>query len=205
MPDVKSPKQVTSISQLSDYVQGLANGNAQSGTVLTESYIAELRNADKQQARWRRIYYEWRGFVLVASAVITVLTAINLHGTLAFAFRATTLVLSALVTVFTGLLELLQVNNRWRIYRQLRSTLEGLGWQTAVDGATAPPASAASALTNLGNGLMTAMRSFEAHYISQVAAVDTSADEESQKKRNIKSDSAPRQEQGGGEGSPPAN
>jgi hypothetical protein len=162
----KNPKSATSINQLIDYVNGLASGDNGSKALLASSYAAELRNADKQQGRWRRIYYEWRGFVIVASATITVLTAINLHGGAAFTVRAVTLGLSALVTVCTSLLELLQVNHRWRLYRQLRTSLAKLGWRTAVDGEAASPAS----LTDLGNGFIAAMRDFERHYISEVAA-----------------------------------
>jgi hypothetical protein len=155
-----------SIRQLSDYVQRLANhGKAEPGNVLAESYVAELNNADKQQGRWRQNYYVSRGFVILASAIITALTGFNLHGEAAFALRLTILVLSASVTVITGLLELLQVNHRWRLYRQLRSRLETLGWQTAMQGGEP-----AKALANLGTGLISAMHEFETHYMSQVAA-----------------------------------
>src|SRR5258708_6193292 len=91
----KSPKS-TSITRLSDYAQRLAASETDPGPVITESYIAELKNADKQQGRWRRIYYQWRGFVIVASAAITALTALNLHGGAAFALRLLTLILSTL-------------------------------------------------------------------------------------------------------------
>ena len=158
----KSPKS-TSITQLSDYAQRLAASGTDPGPVITGSYIAELKNAEKQQGRWRRIYYQWRGFVIVASAAITALTALNLHGGAAFALRVLTLILSTLVTVFTGLLELLQVNHRWSLYRQLRGTLENLGWQTATkDGGQA------ASLVALGNGLISAMRDFERGYLSQI-------------------------------------
>jgi hypothetical protein len=104
--------------------------------------------------------------VIVASAAITALSALNLHGGTAYAFRLLTLVLSALVTVCTGLLELLQVNHRWRLYRQLRSKLTTLGWQTALH-ASEPPA---APLAAIGTGLISAMGNFEAHYMSEVAA-----------------------------------
>lgn len=186
----KNRKQGTSIKELSDYARSLVGDDAHpSANLITESYIAELRNADKQQGRWRRIYYQCRGFVLVASAAITVFTAINLHGSLVFVFRLTTLVLSALVTVVTGLLELFQVNNRWRIYRQLRTTLGELGWQSGIHGAAA---SSASSLTNLGNGLIRAMRVFEAHYISQVAIADSGGAEEAKTTEEAKTRARPK-------------
>lgn len=159
-------KQATSISRLIDYVERLAKDDSGAGRLLAESYVAELRNADKQQARWRRIYYEWRSFVIVASAAITALTAVNLHGGAAFTFRLLTLVLSALVTVCTGLLELLQVNHRWRLYRQLRSKLEKLGWRTALQTNNTP----AESLAGLGTTLISTMHEFELRYMSEVAA-----------------------------------
>jgi hypothetical protein len=167
-PAVNTAKLNTSIGQLAEYVQDLAKRTDSNpgGVLLAESYINELNNADKQQARWRRIYYNLRGYVLVASALITGLTAFNLHGSLAFGFRVATVTLSALVTVVAGLLELLQVNNRWRLYRQLRTTLESLGWQTAVQRNAAPGA----LLAKLGSGFIKAMNTFELHYTSQVAA-----------------------------------
>jgi hypothetical protein len=161
-----NPRQATSISRLIDYVESLGRDGSGGGKLLAESYVAELKNADKQQARWQRIYYEWRGFVIVASAVITALTAVNLHEGTTFTFRVLTLVLSALVTICTGLLELLQVNHRWRLYRQLRSKLERMGWQAALQTNESP----AAPLVSLGTGLINAMRSFELHYMSEVAA-----------------------------------
>lgn len=166
MADVKNAKLSTSVGQLNKYLNSLAEKDPDPGGVLlAESYAAELNNADKQQARWRRIYYDMRSFVIISSALITVLTAFNLHGTLAFAFRLTTLALSASVTIVTGLLELLQVNNRWRLYRQLRTTLESVGWRTAAqrDDPT-------DSLAKLSDGLIKAMHNFERHYTSQVAA-----------------------------------
>src|SRR5437016_6084770 len=53
--------------------------------------------------------YEYRGFVIAASAVITILTGLNLQGNTSFAIRITTVILSGLITVASGLLELLQV------------------------------------------------------------------------------------------------
>ena len=169
-----NPGQATSIGRLIDYVEGLGKDDSGGGKLLAESYAAELKNADKQQARWRRIYYEWRGFVIVASAVITALTAVNLHGGTAFAFRVLTLVLSALVTICTGLLELLQVNHRWRLYRQLRSKLEGMGWRAALQNNESP----AAPLVSLGTGLINAMHDFEMRYMSEVAADSNGGDEE---------------------------
>jgi hypothetical protein len=168
--------QATSISRLIDYIEGLGKDDSGGGKLLAESYVAELKNADKQQARWRRIYYEWRGFVIVASAAITALTAINLHGGTAFTFRVLTLVLSALVTVCTGLLELLQVNHRWRLYRQLRSKLERMGWRSALQTNESP----AAPLVSLGTGLISVMHDFEMHYMSEVAA-DGNGDSEGSK------------------------
>jgi hypothetical protein len=182
---VKRANNATTVKELIAYVNGLASdkdgSKDGSKALLANSYAAELKNADKQQSRWRQIYYESRGFVIVASAVITVLAALNLHGGAAFAIRGVTLGLSALVTVLTGLLELLQVNHRWRLYRQLRSTLENVGWRTAMDGGATP----AESLTDLGNGLVAAMRDFETRYISEVATDGStdSADTKASKRR----------------------
>jgi len=175
------PRQATSISRLINYVEGLGEGDS-GGKLLAESYVAELKNADKQQARWRRIYYEWRGFVIVASAAITALTAVNLHEGTTFTFRVLTLVLSALVTICTGLLELLQVNHRWRLYRQLRSKLERMGWQAAQQANEAP-----APLVKLGTGLINAMHSFEMRYMSEVAADSNGGNEEPEANEHTKS------------------
>lgn len=180
----KNPQSATSTNQLVAYVNGLASGDDGSKALLASSYAAELRNADKQQGRWRRIYYKSRGFVIVASAAITVLTAVNLHGGAAFTVRAVTLGLSALVTVCTGLLELLQVNHRWRLYRQLRSSLQKLGWRTALNGEAAPTAS----LTDLGNGFIAVMRDFETRYISEVAADSDGETEDTKASKRRKPD-----------------
>ena len=172
---LSNPGQATSINRLIDYVESLGTDDSGGGKLLAESYVAELKNADKQQARWRRIYYEWRGFVIVASAAITALTAVNLHEGTTLTFRVLTLVLSALVTVCTGLLELLQVNNRWRLYRQLRSKLERMGWQAALQTNESP----AAPLVSLGTGLINAMHGFEMHYMSEVAADSNGGNENS--------------------------
>jgi hypothetical protein len=177
-----SPGQATSISRLIDYVESLGKDDSAGGKLLAESYVAELKNADKQQARWRRIYYEWRGFVIVASAAITALTAVNLHEGATFTFRVLTLALSALVTICTGLLELLQVNNRWRLYRQLRSKLERMGWQAALQTNESP----AAPLLSLGTGLINAMHSFEIHYMSQVATDSNGGNEDPKAKGHAK-------------------
>jgi hypothetical protein len=198
-PAVNKVKPNTSIGELGDYVQELAKRSSDPGGVLlAESYVAELNNADKQQARWRRIYYNLRGYVLVASALITGLTAFDLHGSLAFGFRVATVTLSALVTVVTGLLELLQVNNRWRLYRQLRATLESLAWQIAAQGDGSPGALVAK----LGNGFIKAMNTFELHYTSQVAtfadagggevSTDLSADSRTEKEKKTSTSGSPK-------------
>lgn len=157
-----------SINELGDYVMRLSKGDAESGAVVAECYAAELKDAHKKQLHWRRLNYWSSGLVIVASAIITALTGINLHGEAAFALRLSILMLSALVTILTGLIELVQVNHRWRIYRQLDNRLETLGWQTATRG----DAEAASALSHLGTGLISAMREFNRHYMSEVAGAD---------------------------------
>ena len=179
-----NPGQATSISRLIDYVESLGKDDSGGGKLLAESYVAELKNADKQQARWRRIYYEWRGFVIVASAAITALTAVNLHEGATFTFRVLTLALSALVTICTGLLELLQVNHRWRLYRQLRSKLERMGWQAALQTNESP----AAPLLSLGTGLINAMHSFEIHYMSQVATDSNGGNEDPKANGHAKPD-----------------
>jgi hypothetical protein len=156
-----------SIDHLNAYVKRLAKGEHSSGAIVAESYIAELENADKQQRRWRQVYYNMRGLVITASALITVFTALNLHGGAAFALRVLTLVLSATVTIVTAMLELFQVNHRWRLYRQLRNKLENIAWQTAARGGD----KADPMLAELGHDFIKAMSSFERGYISQVAGV----------------------------------
>src|SRR5712691_4591504 len=71
----RNVKKNTSIDNITKYVHQLAqgDGDAAAGHMIASSYGAELRHADRQQARWRKIYYEYRGFVIVASAVITIL------------------------------------------------------------------------------------------------------------------------------------
>ena len=135
--------------------------------MIANSYVAELRHADKQQSRWRTIYYQYRGFVIAASAVITILTGLNLQGNTSFPIRVITVVLGGLITVVSGLLELLQVSNRWRLYRVLRARLEAITWRTA---ARESEPSANSALATVGEQFVAAMRDFERHYVSQVTA-----------------------------------
>jgi hypothetical protein len=173
----------TSIIHLSKYAQSLTGSGIAPGPII----------ADKQQNRWRGIYYQSRSFVIVASAIITALTALNIHGSPALSVRVITLVLSTFVTVLTGLLELLQVNHRWRLYRQLRGTLEHLGWKTAASGGGQE-----ASLAALGDGLMKAMRDFETGYMSQVAGAGDLAASGDTHKRDRKSAGSSEAEQIGG-------
>jgi Protein of unknown function (DUF4231) len=176
----RNKKRPTSIDKIATYVHELADGDA-AGQMIASSYVAELRHADRQQARWKKIFYECRGFVIIASAVITILTGLNLQGNTSFAIRITTVILSGMIAVASGLLELLQVNNRWRLYRILRARLEAITWRTA---ARHPEPSAPSALTTLGQQFLTAMKDFERHYVSQVAATTDEGDGKPEAKRN---------------------
>lgn len=170
---VLNVKRTTSIDKIAEYVHRLADGDAAAGRMIASSYIAELRHADRQQARWQKIFYEYRGFVIAASAVITILTGLNLQGNTSFAIRVTTVILSGLITVASGLLELLQVNNRWRLYRILRARLEAITWRTAAHD---PEPSATSALTTLGQQFLAAMQDFERHYVAEVATTTDEGD-----------------------------
>ena len=171
----RNAKRPTSIDKIAKYVHQLADGDdkAAAGHMIASSYVAELRHADRQQARWQKIFYEYRGFVIAASAVITILTGLNLQGNTSFVIRVTTVILSGMITVASGLLELLQVNNRWRLYRILRAKLEAITWRTAAQDSEPP---AASALATLGQQFLAAMQDFERHYVSQVAATTEEGD-----------------------------
>jgi Protein of unknown function (DUF4231) len=173
----RNVKRPTSIDKIAKYVHQLADGDdkAAAGHMIASSYIAELRHADRQQARWQKIFYEYRGFVIAASAVITILTGLNLQGNTSFVIRVTTVILSGMITVASGLLELLQVSNRWRLYRILRARLEAITWRTAAHDPEPP---AASALTTLGQQFVAAMQDFERHYVSQVTATTDEGDGE---------------------------
>jgi hypothetical protein len=188
----RNVKRPTSIDKIAKYVHQLADGDdkAAAGHMIASSYIAELRHADRQQARWQKIFYEYRGFVIAASAVITILTGLNLQGNTSFVIRVTTVILSGMITVASGLLELLQVNNRWRLYRVLRAKLEAITWRTAAQDPE-PPA-AASALTTLGQQFLAAMQDFERHYVSQVT---TATDEGDGKPATKGDETQPPQEQ----------
>lgn len=166
-------KRPTSIQKIAKYVHQLADGDPAAGHMIADSYIAELQHADRQQARWQKIFYEYRGFVIAASAVITILTGLNLQGSTSFVIRVTTVILSGLITVVSGLLELLQVNNRWRLYRILRARLEAITWRTAAQD---PEPSATSALTTLGQQFLAAMQDFEHHYVAEVATTTDEGD-----------------------------
>jgi hypothetical protein len=96
-----------------------------------------------------------------------------------FVIRVTTVILSGMITVASGLLELLQVNNRWRLYRILRARLEAITWRTATQDAES---SAASALTTLGQQFLAAMQDFERHYVSQVATTTGEGDDKPETK-----------------------
>lgn len=170
----RNVKRPTSIDKIAKYVHRLADGDAAAGRMIASSYVAELRHADRQQARWQKIFYEYRGFVIAASAVITILTGLNLQGNTSFVIRVITVILSGMITVASGLLELLQVNNRWRLYRILRAQLEAIIWRTAAQD---PEPSAASALTTLGQQFLAAMQNFERHYVSQVATTTGEGDD----------------------------
>jgi len=180
---VRKAKKRTSIDDIAKYAHHLAerDGDTAAGHMIANSYVAELRHADRQQARWRRIYYEYRGFVIAASAVITILTGLNLQGSTSFPIRVITVVLGGLITVASGLLELLQVNNRWRLYRILRARLETITWRTAAQD---QEPSATSALTILGQQLLAAMQDFEHHYVAQVASTTDAGDRKAEKKRD---------------------
>ena len=154
-------KKTNSIDDIAVYVRQLAKGGDAAAHMIANSYVAELQHADKQQSRWRTIYYQYRGFVIAASAVITILTGLNLQGNTSFTIRVTTVVLGGLITVASGLLELLQVNNRWRLYRVLRARLEAITWRIA---AQKPEPLASSALATVGQQFVTAMQDFE-HYM----------------------------------------
>ena len=164
----RNAKRPTSLDKIAKYVHQLADGDdkAAAGHMIASSYVAELRHADRQQARWQKIFYEYRGFVIAASAVITILTGLNLQGNTSFVIRVTTVILSGMITVASGLLELLQVNNRWRLYRILRAKLEAITWRTAAQDPEPP---AASTLATIGQQFLAAMQDFERHYVSQVA------------------------------------
>jgi len=177
----RKEKRSTSIEKIAEYVHQLANGDAAAGRMIASSYVAELRHADRQQARWQKIFYEYRGFVIAASAVITILTGLNLQGNTSFLIRVTTVILSGMITVASGLLELLQVNNRWRLYRILRARLEAITWRTATQDPESP---AAAALTTLGQQFLAAMQDFERHYVSQVATASEEGDDKPETKRH---------------------
>lgn len=97
----RNAKRPTSLDKIAKYVHQLADGDdkAAAGHMIASSYVAELRHADRQQARWQKIFYEYRGFVIAASAVITILTGLNLQGNTSFVIRVTTVILSGMITV----------------------------------------------------------------------------------------------------------
>jgi Protein of unknown function (DUF4231) len=136
-PYARHPKHPPPYDQeLIDWLKEHAN-DEQKFTI--EELSRQINHAENNRKNWQRWYYGGRTTVTVAAAAVTALAAASagLSGDAGLSVKIAAAVLSFVVAVTNGVLEVWQVTNRWRLYRVLRNRLWAVGWQLAaqkVDG-----------------------------------------------------------------------
>jgi hypothetical protein len=107
-----------------------------------------------------------RGTVIIVAAAVTALASASagISGTAGLVIKIATAALSFVVAATTGVLELLQVNSRWALYRVLRNKLWRAAWQLTTD----DTGSASEKFEVLNKKLGKALDDFERQYLMQV-------------------------------------
>jgi hypothetical protein len=84
--------------------------------------------------RAQEAFYLARWLVVVGATIVPTLVALGAktHGTVATVTQVAAVVLSLLVAVAAGALQVTQMGRRWRLFHQLEHELEHAGWQLFV-------------------------------------------------------------------------
>ena len=130
-------------------------------------WYSDLVKAGRLSDRFKIWYYASVSFTSLAAATVPALIAFTTTGnaTTANVVRIVAAVLGVLIAFATAVTGVVQVGNRWRVYRSYASALEYAGWAylAGPDGD--------KAYTDFADAVTKARQAFDRDYMHQVATL----------------------------------
>jgi uncharacterized protein DUF4231 len=129
-----------------------------------------MEHAEELSDHFKLHYYLWLSLTSLAAATVPVLIAFAGSSDVASAsvMRGVAAGLGVFVAATTSVIGVVQLGNRWRVYRTYSQSLEEAGWDYLAS------RDAKAAFPNFVAAVTTARRSFERGYLSQIAILQQS-------------------------------
>jgi hypothetical protein len=133
-------------------------------------WYGRMERAEELSDHFKLHYYLWLSLTSLAAATVPVLIAFAGSSDVASAsvMRGVAAGLGVFVAATTSVIGVVQLGNRWRVYRTYSQSLEEAGWDYLASH------DAKAAYPNFVAAVTTARRSFEREYLTQVAILQQS-------------------------------